>query len=272
MNNPQRMKTAGPTVHIRIEGAGPPLLFLGGSNFDLSIKAPVFDSRLVDHFTVAASDPRGLGQTDAPDGDWTMDDYAQDACHVLDTLGWDRAFVLGESFGAMTALHLAKRAPGRIEQMALAAGTPGGAGGSSFPIETFRAITDPTQKAIAALRVLDTRFSDALRTDPDGQTDKIQARIAFEARFLANHGNATGYPRLLAARTGHDCWAALPSIATPTHVFAGQYDAQAPLQFAQAMADALPNATLHTIAAGHNLCFASDTPVNTLIAAWSAHS
>ncbi len=97
-------------------------------NFDLSINAPVFNSGLSDHFTVAAADPRGLGATDAPDGEWSMSDYAQDALDIMDALGWDDAFLLGESFGAMTALHLVTAAPERVVGLALAAGSSGGAG------------------------------------------------------------------------------------------------------------------------------------------------
>ena len=270
MTKPIRIKTAGLTANIRVEGSGPALLFLGGSNFDLSIKAPVFETQLVNHFTVAAADPRGLGQTDAPPGDWTMADYADDAMNVMDALGWDRAYVLGESFGAMTALHLAKRAPKRIRQLALAAGTPGGPGGSSYPIEKLRDIANAVERATTALGIMDTRFAEALRTDPAAQTDKIEARIAFEERFLASHNNATGYPRLLAARALHDCWNALSNMHVPCHVFAGEFDGQAPKQYAQAMAQAMPDAEFYLISAGHNLCFASTELTNTLIAKWSA--
>jgi pimeloyl-ACP methyl ester carboxylesterase len=59
MSQSQRLKTAGLTVNYRIEGSGPPLLFLGGSSFDQAIKAPVFDSELPKYFTFAACDPRG---------------------------------------------------------------------------------------------------------------------------------------------------------------------------------------------------------------------
>jgi 3-oxoadipate enol-lactonase len=270
MTEPRRIQTAGLTVNLRVEGHGPPLLFLGGSNFDLSIRAPVFETRLVEHFTVAAADPRGLGGTDAPTGDWTMAEYADDAINVMDALGWDRAFVLGESFGAMTALHLAKRAPERITQLALAAGAPGGLGGSSYPIERFLDMADPTERATAALSILDTRFADTLRTDPAAQTDIIQARIAFEKRFQGSHNNATGYALLLAARAKHDCWASLPNMNIPCHVFAGEFDGQAPREYAQAMAQVLPDAEFHMISAGHNLCFASTELTNILIATWSA--
>jgi pimeloyl-ACP methyl ester carboxylesterase len=55
----------------------------------------------------------------------------------------------------------------------------------------------------------------------------------------------------------------------PCHIFAGEFDGQAPKQYAQAMAQALPNTEFHMISAGHNLCFASDELTNRLIAAWS---
>jgi 3-oxoadipate enol-lactonase len=270
MTQPRRMKTAGLTVNLRLKGSGPPLLFLGGSNFDLSIRAPVFDSALCTHFTVAAADPRGLGQTDAPDGDWTMDDYAGDAVHLLDALGWDRADVVGESFGAMTALALARRAPGRINRMALVAGAPGGDGGASYPIHKFLDIADPYERASAAARILDTRLAAQMQTDPDGADEVIRQRVAVEARFRANHDNERGFPRLLAARAGHDCWSALADIVIPTLVLAGEFDAQAPIDRAHNMVKTMPNAELAVFPSGHNLCFVSPAPVAFILGRWAA--
>ncbi len=54
MSVPYRLKTAGLTINLRQEYTGPPLLFLRGSNVDLSIKSPVFDSALPEYFTVVA--------------------------------------------------------------------------------------------------------------------------------------------------------------------------------------------------------------------------
>ena len=54
MSVPYRLKTAGLTINLRQEDTGPPLLFLRGSNVDLSIKSPVFDSALPEYFTVVA--------------------------------------------------------------------------------------------------------------------------------------------------------------------------------------------------------------------------
>lgn len=269
MTQAYKLETKCLTVNIRVEGTGPNLLFLGGSNFDLSLSPTVFHSALSQYFTVAAADPRGLGGTDAPDGVWSMQDYAQDALDVLDALGWQNVYVLGESFGAMTALHMAALAPERIAGMALAAGSAGGAGGSSYPIQTLRDIADPRVRACAALGIMDDRFAALLKTTPALAQERIDARVKSEAAFLASGHNAQNHPRLLAARAGHDAWDALPDISIPTLVFAGRYDQQAPLERGRKIVNAMPDATLHIIEGGHSICFATTEPADLLIEAWA---
>ena len=269
MTDPHRLKTAGITVNLRIEGSGPPLLFLGGSSFDLSLRVPVFDSDLPQHFTVAAADPRGLGRSDAPAGVWTMQDYARDALHVLDALGWARADILGESFGAMTALHLAALAPERVNRLALCAGAAGGEGGSSYPIQQLHKIPEARARARRALELMDNRFGHPETNEAQATEDLISARVAAEGVFFASHANAAGHPRLLAARAGHDAWDLLPDITAPTLVFAGRHDRQSPPDRSEALARALPNATLHLIDGGHSLCFATPEPVAMILKTWT---
>jgi 3-oxoadipate enol-lactonase len=269
MSTPQRLPTRGITINVRVEGSGPPLLFLGGSNFDLSLRAPVFDSDLPKHFTVAAADPRGLGQTDMPDGDWTMQDYAQDALDLIDALGWARVDVLGESFGAMTALHLAAHVPQRVNRIALSAGAPGGAGGSSYPIHELAQIVDQRERARAALEIMDCRFATQQIDDPQTADETIDKRVQSDSRFQSSHANAKGYPRLLAARAAHNAWDKLPGITAPTLIFAGRFDRQAPPDRAENMARALPNGTLHWVQGGHSICFANSEPVSLLLKSWT---
>ena len=266
--SPYRIKTDSITINVRVEGSGPPLLFLGGSNFDLSLKAPVFDSVLPEHFTVAAADPRGLGFTDAPDGDWSMLDYARDAVALLDALEWKKPCILGESFGAMTALHMAGIAPERIDRLALAAASPGGEGGSSYPIQEFLTISNATERAKSVLSIIDSRWASTLATSPDSVEADIIARIDTEAAFMASHNNATGYPRLLAARSGHDACSLLPTLTHDTIVFAGRYDNQAPLDRARYLATTIPRCRLHVIEGGHAHCFNSVVPSDILVSTW----
>jgi len=268
MSDIHRLETAGITVNIRIEGNGPTLLFLGGSNFDLSLRAPVFDSALKDHFTLAAASPRGLGGSDAPNGNWCMTDYANDAANILNALGWEQTYLLGESFGAMTALHLAALHPTRLRGLAMAVGAAGGEGGSSYPIHEFLALSSPAERAESSLKIQDIRFVDTLKKFPHRAKKTIDDRIASDAKFQASHDNAKNYPRLLHARASHNAWCLLPGINIPTLIFAGRYDLQAPMGRAEKMVEAMPDAQLTIVDGGHNLCFETPLPVNALIEHW----
>lgn len=272
MSHTQLIKTAHLTQNVRVEGSGPPLLFLGGSNFDLSIRARVFDSALVNHFTVAAADPRGLGSSDSPDGNWNMQDYALDALDLMDALGWDTACVLGESFGAMVALELALLAPERLLRLGLAAGAPGGDGGASYPIHLLLHIKDQRERVIKSLNIQDKRFEQLLQDDPVEAANRIKQRIQNDNQFLMNTGNGKGYPRLLAARAKHDCWNRLNTITSDTLIIAGKFDHQAPMDRAEAMVERIPNAQLLTFSEGHNVCFESPGPVEAIINRWAVDS
>lgn len=263
-----RMATAGITINVRREGNGPPLLFLGGSSFDLSIHAAVFDSSLAEHFTVAAADPRGLGQTDAPAGSWTMHDYASDALDLINALGWQQVRVVGESFGAMVGLELALLAPERITHMVLAAGAPGGEGGSSFPLQILPSIEHPRERAVQALTIQDSRFADLLITDPSNAESRIAERMEADQQFLFAAGNLEGYKRLLKTRATHDCWNRLHMIQSDTLIIAGEYDNQAPLSCSKAMAAVIKNSVLRVFHSGHSVCFATGAPVAAMLEHW----
>lgn len=101
------------------------ILYLGGSSHDLRLKRGFLNTTITRQAHVASFEPRGLGRSDQPDGRWTMIDYAKDAEAFLDALGWQDAFVIGESFGGMTAMHLAVLAPQRVTSMALMSATAG---------------------------------------------------------------------------------------------------------------------------------------------------
>jgi 3-oxoadipate enol-lactonase len=124
-------------LYYETSGRGPKLLFISGTGGDLRNRPNIFDGPLSTHFELASFDQRGLGQSGKPDRPYSMADYADDAARLLDGLQWERAHVIGYSFGGMVAQELALRHPSRINRLVLAATSPGGAGGSSFPFHNL---------------------------------------------------------------------------------------------------------------------------------------
>ena len=115
-------------------------------------------------------DQRGLGRTAIPPGPYSMADYAADAIALLDHVGWERARVVGISFGGMVAQELAVTVPDRVERLALLCTSPGGAGGASYPLHELAALPDAEQMAERA-RCCSTRASrpsGSRRTTPTG--------------------------------------------------------------------------------------------------------
>ncbi|TWD81863.1 pimeloyl-ACP methyl ester carboxylesterase [Kribbella amoyensis] len=71
-------------------------------------------------FDVVAPDLRGYGDSDfAPDGFYDLNAFASDLVGLFDQLGWDRAVVAGHDLGAMVAIDLANRHPGRVDRLVI---------------------------------------------------------------------------------------------------------------------------------------------------------
>jgi 3-oxoadipate enol-lactonase len=69
---------------------------------------------MVEHFTVLDYDPRGYGQSDRPDQEYSFDVWCDDMVGLLDALGIERCHVHGGSMGSMVALRFAARFPERV--------------------------------------------------------------------------------------------------------------------------------------------------------------
>ncbi|MEM8916679.1 MAG: alpha/beta hydrolase, partial [Pseudomonadota bacterium] len=243
--------------HLRTRppsATAPKVLLLGGSNFDLRLKRSFLHTSLAAQCELATYEPRGIGRTDQPDGPWVMEDYARDALAVLDALGWPEAIVVGESFGGMTALHLALMAPSRIQRLVIASAGAGGPHHASFDISTLLRLPRD-QAAHVALFLQDTRNALLCREQPDVFAERLAERLDFETAFETPSVTNGGYARLLKARQQHDCTRQLSKITIPTTVIAGCFDRQAPPEVQRALADRLPNADFHLFEAGHSVLF-----------------
>jgi 3-oxoadipate enol-lactonase len=230
-------------------GAGPPLLFIGGTGGDLRRPETRFSGPLGRHFEVLEFDQRGMGRSSKPAIAWTMADHADDAAALMTHLGWDDAVVVGVSFGGMVAQELMLRHPRRVRRAVLCCTSSGGAGGASFP---YHALAAMSGQARAELMV---SLSD-IRRDADWKAaNPAQYRmlLAYAAAdpFAGEPGHAEGAARQIEARARHDTWDRLPQIACPVLVMGGRYDAIARPANLRALAGRIPGAELAFFEGGH---------------------
>jgi len=138
---------------FRRVGSGPALLLLHGLGSNSATWLPVMP-RLAEHFTVIAPDLLGHGASDKPRADYTLGAFANGMRDLLTLLGFDKATVVGHSFGGGVAMQYAYQFPERTERLVLVA--PGGIGPEVSIL--IRALTVPgAGLALAAAGVTPAR-------------------------------------------------------------------------------------------------------------------
>jgi 3-oxoadipate enol-lactonase len=236
------------TICFDRAGSGAPLLAISGSWGDLRRRPNLLESPLAKAFDVVAYDQRGLGRTSKPDKPYSMADYAEDAAAMMDAVGWDRANVVGVSFGGMVALELVLRHPDRAAKLVLCCTSPGGDGGASYEIQTLQELP-ADERARLVISIFDTRCDSVWVADnPDRMQELL---VAYSDPFADEPGHQSGISRQLEARRGHDTWERLGRIRCPVLICGGRYDGIALPSSQERMASRIPGATLRMFEGGH---------------------
>jgi pimeloyl-ACP methyl ester carboxylesterase len=197
---------------------------------------------------VVLFDNRGIGDSGAPPGPYTVAEMARDAASVLDAAGLERTHVLGTSLGGMVALQLALDHSERIDRLVLACTTPGGPGAAPMPERTVRLMAEaPTLPMEVALR----RFvENAFGPHPDHElVDRIMAHRLATAQAPA------AWAAQAAAGATFDVWQRVGEIRAPTLLLTGDADAVVNPRNSELLAERIPGARLEVFAGGGHLFF-----------------
>lgn len=232
------------TVAFTVTGHGPALLVLHGAGASKDINWGFLADRLVDRFTVIASDLPGSGDT-VDDGDLlAYDAMLQQAIETVAAAGHQQFHVLGYSLGAHLAVALAAAHPSRVLSLTAIAGwlAPDAYMRLEFDLWQKLHATDPD--TFARFAVLTGSHPDWLASASDAE---VEGLIATFAHILAP---GTGRQAEFITRTG------LPTdevarITVPTLLVALSADRQVPPAHTRALHEAITGSQLQLIDAGH---------------------
>ncbi len=167
--------TAGP-IAGRETGKGPAVLFLHGgpgmTDYGRMLGPEVADWRFL------SFQQRGISPS-ATSGPFTLEQHVADATAVLDARGVRRAIVMGHSFGAHLALHMAVSRPDRVAALVLVDGLGViGDGGSADVGAALAARLLP--EAAERLQQIAVQLGEA---EPDDDVASEQLRLVWPGYF-----------------------------------------------------------------------------------------
>ncbi len=205
--------------YYRLEGAdGLPVVVLSHS---LGQDHTMWDGQMPDllaRFRVLRYDVRGHGATDAPEGDYTIEELGRDALALLDALHLERVAWCGLSLGGMVGQWLAVHVPERLSHLVLANTSPRIADPAGMEA---RRTTVLARGMSAVVEIAMSRFFTPALIEAN------PARVA-SARDTFLTTSPVGYASCCAALRDFDGNAALGRIGTPTLVISGDADVAMP--------------------------------------------
>jgi pimeloyl-ACP methyl ester carboxylesterase len=235
---------------VRYDGPRRVLLLHGGPGISHEYLDDLVEE--LDGWSVASYQQRGL-RPSTPEGPFDIATAVSDMATVLDALGWDRAHLLGHSWGGHLAMHSAWQLPDRVKAVLAVdpIGAVGDGGGAEFEANLIARIPHEARE----------RVEEIGDTDDEAEADE-SLRLVWPGYF-ANPAAAPPYRSLplsqaaflglmadLEVQLPH-LEEALPSVSPPLGVVVGA-DSPMPVSAASDVVDRVPGAWLEVVdGAGH---------------------
>jgi 3-oxoadipate enol-lactonase len=236
----------GASMAYEEAGDGMPVILLHGFPFDHRMWSNQFEA-LRSSYRVITPDFRGMGGSDIPMDNISLDQYANDILALMDQLQLQQAVLVGFSMGGYVAFSMLRMAPERFFAVILANTRPE-ADTQEGRKNRMAMATSLFEKGSTAAR---EAMIPKLLSEEDQQS---MPDLVSELGSVINSMPLEGLVHAcLAMAFRKDSVSLLPSISVPTLVIAGEKDAIAPPDVMRQMADRIPNSQMISIAGAAHL-------------------
>lgn len=229
-------------MHYEVHGEGEPLICIMG----ITAPGEVWEAHVEvwsQSYQCITPDNRGVGLSDKPEGDYSSAMMADDYAGLMDSLGIEKAHVVGCSMGSIIAQQLALRHPEKVKNVVLMcswARCDAFAKSVFRHIETLKAKVSPAEfMEYIQLLIFNKRSWD----DSETFAGLIQGRQ--EAMENDNPQPFHGLAGQAAACVNHDVYEQLANIQARCLVIGGEEDVFTPRWMSDEIHAALPNSTFH---------------------------
>lgn len=227
-------------VVVSGEPAKPPVLFSNSLGSDLGMWDEVV-AALAGEIRAIRYDTRGHGRSVGPDRAYNVEELGRDAIAVLDAVGVERALVCGLSLGGLTAMWLGANAPERVSGLVVA-----NTGAMLPPAALW-------QDRAATVRAgkLDTLVAPSMERWFTPAFRESRKDVVARGAAMVASTSPGGYAGCCEALAAADLREPIRTITAPTIVVVGDADPSTPPAMGEAIAAAIPGASVATLPAAH---------------------
>jgi 3-oxoadipate enol-lactonase len=230
-----------------------PMVLLGSSlGATQAMWAPQLEA-LAERFRVVTFDHRGHGESEAPDGPYTIDDLGGDVVELLNELMVEQASYVGISLGGAVGLWLAENAPDRFHRFALLCPPAYPAAGAQMWTDRAAQV-----RAEGTQSIVDATLERWFLPEYDGDVEAIRQQL------LATSDE--GYAACCEALGAMDLRPGLGDITAPVLLVTAESEASIPPETVIPLASAIPGAHLEIIEnAAHLVSYSHPDRINSLL-------
>jgi 3-oxoadipate enol-lactonase len=213
---------------------------------------------LARRYRVLAYDMRGQGQSEHPDGEYSLDQHGEDLAALMDALGLDKAHMVGTSYGGELNLVMGIHHPERCHSLVIIASVSHSDPLLAAMIERWRLAARLGDGPMFFRLIYADTYSEKFLVDRPDLVPMAEQRYA--QLDLAAAG------RLLESFQRFNVTADLGRIRLPTCIASAEFDILKPVRYGEIMRQAIAGSEFHLIpGSGHVAVLEKPAEVNTII-------